>query len=137
MKVDRATEFSIYLHDRPGALAGILDAMVGAGVQVQAVYVAEHNSRGLVRVVGTPDADARSVCDELCDAGAGPVAEAEVLVVQCPDRPLALREIAMRLAETNVNIRYAYHAPADNGTPALCVLRLDDTDSALEPLSNL
>jgi len=137
MHITRLTEFSIYLADRPGELAGVLEALRAAGVQAEAVAVSEHNGRGLVRLIGTPVESLRRVCEGLCDSGAGPVAETQVLCVALDDRPGAFAEVAARLGVSRINIRYAYQAPSMNGTPARCVFRVDDPSAAEVVLRSL
>lgn len=130
MEVTRVKEFSVYLTDRPGELAGILEALAAAGAAVMALSVVEQNGKGLVRLLGEPEEAVRRVCEGVTDTGAGPVAETEVLVVCLGDNPGIFREVAVRLADAEVNVRYAYQSPARNGTEARCILRVDDPEKA-------
>jgi hypothetical protein len=130
MEVARVKEFSIYLTDRPGELAGVLEALAAAGASVTALSVVEQNGKGLVRLLGEPEGAVRRVCEGVTDTGAGPVTEVEVLAVGLGDNPGVFREVAVRLAAAGVNVRYAYQAPAQNGTPSRCILRVDDADRA-------
>jgi hypothetical protein len=138
MRFDRLTEFSIYLDQRPGELAGVLGAASAAGVDVTSVSTAEHGDRGCVRLLGTPEDALRHVCESLVESGIGPVVEAPVLAVSIENRPNLLRELAVALADHRLNVRYCYTAPAANhGTPARCIFRFDDTDAALAVLEKL
>lgn len=130
MEVQVGREVSVYLADRPGELAGVLEALAAAGASVTAVTVAEQHGRGLVRLLATPEDVALRVCEGLVDSGAGPVAVNDVLAVDLSGRPGVLRTIAVRLADARVNVRYAYQSPAVNGTPARAILRVDDTEAA-------
>jgi hypothetical protein len=130
MQVIRAREFSVYLQDRPGELAGVLEAIAASGIQTSGLTVSEVNGRGLVRLLGSPEDGLRTVCEHLCDAGAGPVAEADVLVAELDGRPNGFREIAIRLAAAGINVRYAYQGAQVDGLPGRCVLRVDDMDLA-------
>lgn len=129
------TEFSVYLADRPGELAGVLEAAAAAGVEITGVAVSDHNMRGLVRILGEPEDRLRHVFEAMVETGAGPVVETPVLVVSLGDRPGLIREIAGRLALAKVNVQYAYSAPAVNGTPARYVLRVSHMDQAREALA--
>jgi hypothetical protein len=130
MEVSRVREFSVYLADRPGELAGVLEALAAAGATVTAMSVVEVNGRGLVRVLAEPEETVRRVCEGIGETGAGPVAEAEVLAVHLGSNPGVFREIAVRLADAKVNVKYAYQSPAYNGTGARCILRVDEADRA-------
>ncbi len=59
----RLTEFTIYLAQRPGELAGLLEAIDAAGVDVAGLSVTEYNERGLVRLVGEPEESLRRVME--------------------------------------------------------------------------
>lgn len=130
MEVSRVREFSVYLTDRPGELAGVLEALAAAGAVVTALSVVEQNGKGLVRLLGEPEASVRRVCEGVADTGAGPVTETDVLAVGLGQNPGVFREVAVRLAAAGVNVRYAYQSPSHNGTPARCILRVDDADKA-------
>lgn len=130
MEVVRVREFSVYLTDRPGELAGVLEALAAAGATVTALSVVEQNGKGLVRLLGEPEEAVRRVFESVTDTGAGPVAEAEVLAVGLGDNPASFRGAAVKLAAAGVNVRYAYQAPSHNGTPSRCILRVDDADRA-------
>lgn len=137
MHAERQTEFSIYLDQRPGQLAGILGNLAEHGVQTSAVCVAEHNSRAILRVLGRDAESLRHACEALVDSGVSPVVESEVVVVDMSERPNALREIAAALAAARVNIRYVYLAQRGPGLGPRCILRVSHIEpaiAAIEPL---
>ena len=131
MKPTRLIEFSIYLDQRPGELAGLLDAANTAGVDVRAVSVSEHNGKGLVRVIAEPAPAFRSVCESLMESGIGPIVESEVLAVSTENRPNALRDLATAMADQRINLRYAYQMPRHGQEPARCVFRVDDLEDVV------
>ncbi|MEM9064380.1 MAG: hypothetical protein AAGB51_02700 [Planctomycetota bacterium] len=132
MRPQRLTEFSIYVEDRPGELAGVLDAVGARGVEIEAMKVSTNTStgKGIIRLVGSPTEDLRASLESLVETGLGPLTEAEVLSVGLERRPNAFRDIAVHFAPKGINVLYAYLAPANNGHQARCVLRVDDLDAA-------
>jgi len=132
MRPTLMTEFSVYLDQRPGELAGLLGAFEHAGVDLAAVCVAEHSPRGLVRVVPESAAAARAVLEPLVETGVGPVVETPVVVIQTQHRPRALLEVSMLLADNRVNIERVYAAQGVDGRPGRAVLAVVDPDAALE-----
>ena len=127
------TEFSIYLQQRPGELAGVLEAAQLAGVEIHSVSTAEHNDRGCVRLIGHPEAALREVCERLVEAGVGPVVESPVVGVEIDNRPGVVRDLAILMADNRVNVRYCYLIPPIGGQgSALCVFRLDEHERAME-----
>lgn len=137
MKPTRLTEFSVYLDQRPGEFAGLLDAAVAAGVEVLAVSVSEHNGKGLVRVIGSPVELLRSVCESFIESGVGPIVESEVLSVSIHNRPAAIRDLATAMADHRINLRYAYLMPGSGDRPPSCVFRVDDLDDVVTTIDSM
>lgn len=134
MKPTRLIEFSVYLDQRPGELAGLLDAAASGGVDVRAIAVGEQNGKGLVRVIGEPVSALRAVCESLIESGVGPIVESEVLAVSVENRPNALRDLAAAMADQRINLRYTYLAPRHGQTPAMCVFRVDDLEQVVSKI---
>ena len=130
MNARRETEFTIYLDQRPGELAGLLEAAAAASVDVTTLSTAEHKDRGVVRVLGTPVDGLRHVMESLVESGVGPMVESEVLTVPIDGRPRLIRDLAVAMADHRVNVRYCYFAPASHGEQARAVFRFDDIDAA-------
>ena len=137
MKLLSLTEFSIYLDQRPGELAGLLGVLRSDGIEAQAIAISEHNGRGLVRVLGEPVDAFRRVAEALADRGVGPVVEATVLAVDIDKRPSVMHDLAMALADHQINVRYGYTAPARNGRPGLFVFRVDDLDTVISTIEGI
>ncbi|MEL6739415.1 MAG: hypothetical protein AAFP26_02030 [Planctomycetota bacterium] len=136
------TEFSVYLDQRPGELAGLLGAARAAGVEMQSISTTEHMERGCVRIIGEPVDTLRRVCESLVESGVGPIVEAPVVAIPIDNRPGAVRDIAVLMSDNRINIRYVYLMPArgvngsakgdqGEGGNVRCVFRFDDLDKAL------
>ena len=125
-------EFSVYLQQRPGELAGVLDAAKAAGVTVFSVSTTEYQDRGCVRLLGTPETALRQMCESLVDAGIGPVVEAPVVAVGVEGKPAAIRDLSVMMADNRINIRYCYLIPTVDGIGGpVCIFRFDEHDEAL------
>lgn len=137
MNYIQLTEFSIYLHQRPGELAGLLDAALAAGVEIISISTTEHLDRGCVRLLGYPEAALRSVCESMVDAGVGPVVEAPIIGVSVEDRPGVVRDLAVLMTDNRINVRYCYFVPASRvSKQAMCVFRFDEHDAAITLLES-
>lgn len=137
MNLERLTEFSIYLDQRPGELAGLLEVLRGEGVTVDGLSVSDHQGRGLVRLIGGPVAALRRVGEALTERGLGPVIESEVMAVNLDQRPSVLGDLATALADHGFNVRYAYLLRAGPGVATRCVLRVDELDQAIEKIRGM
>lgn len=133
MNYIQLTEFSIYLHQRPGELAGLLDAAMAGGVEIISISTTEHLDRGCVRLLGHPEAALRQVCESMVDAGVGPVVEAPVVGISVEDRPGVVRDLAVLMTDNRINVRYCYFVPASKVSErTMCVFRFDEHESAIE-----
>ena len=127
------SEFSVYLQQRPGELAGVLDAAKGAGVRITSISTTEYQDRGCVRLLGTPEQSLRLMCESLVDAGIGPIVEAQVIGVGVENRPGMIRDLSVLMADNRINIRYCYLIPAVEGIDGpVCVFRFDEHDRAMD-----
>ena len=127
------SEFSVYLQQRPGELAGVLEAAAASGVEIISISTTEYSDRGCVRLLGEPVSGLRQVCESLVDAGIGPVVEAPVIGVGVRNRPGMIRDLSVMMADNRVNIRYCYLVPRIGGIDgSVCVMRFDEHERALE-----
>jgi hypothetical protein len=108
--------------DRPGALAGVVQALSGSGVNVEGIAEIE----GVVHVLARDPNAARTA---LRSAGYEIDGELEVVVLPMPDRPGELHMILRRLADAGVNVRFAYLA-----TDTRVVIGADDVTRARKAL---
>jgi len=127
------SEFSVYLQQRPGELAGVLEAAKAAGVEIISVSTTEYSDRGCVRLLGAPAQALRHVCESLVDAGIGPVVEAPVVGVGVRNRTGMIRDLSVMMADHRINIRYCYLVPEVEGIEgSVFVMRFDEHERALE-----
>jgi len=137
MNYIQLNEFSIYLQQRPGELAGLLDAASVAGVDIISISSTEHLDRGCVRLLGHPEPTLRNVCESMVDAGVGPVVEAPVVALSVADRPGVVRDLVVLMADNRINVRYCYFIPASQiSAQAMCVFRFDEHEAAIELLES-
>ena len=108
--------------DRPGALAGIVQALNRSGVNIEGIAEIE----GVVHVLARDPGAARSA---LRARGYQIERELEVLVMPMTDRPGELTMIIQRLAEASVNVRFIYLA-----TSTRVVIGTDDVMRARKTL---
>ncbi len=108
--------------DRPGELAGVVQALSRAGVNIEGIAEIE----GVVHVLARDPNAARSA---LRSGGYTIDLEVEVLVLPMTDRPGELAMITQRLADASVNVRFVYLA-----TETRVVIGVDDISQARQVL---
>jgi hypothetical protein len=132
----RVTQISVFLENRPGRLAHLLQVLAEAKVNLRALSLADTADFGIARIIVADTAAAMAAIRhaELT------AATTEVLRVEVPDEPGALENtIVVPLAQAGVNIEYLYahsERPLDKAEVVLKVDRLDKAEQVLKGLGN-
>ena len=121
---------TVILHDRPGELARLGEALGGAGVNLRGLAAFTGEGNGVIHLL-IEDEDSERTTKALHDAKIALADDREVLVVDIHDRPGTLGEMALELATANVNIELAYSAFGG----AQLVIATDDLDNARAALA--
>jgi hypothetical protein len=121
---------TVILHDRPGELARLGEAIGDAGVNLRGLAAFTGEGNGIIHLL-VDDEEAERAKNALHDVKIGLADDREVLVVDIHDRPGTLGELALELAAANVNIELAYSAFGD----ARLVIATDDLDNARAALA--
>lgn len=114
-----ATDFTVILEHRVGALAELGEALGAAGVNIDGVSATICQGEGLIHVLVQDAEAARRVFQE---KGFTVREEREVLVVEAEDRPGELGRLCRKMADAGVNLDLVYLATNTRivlGTPDL------------------
>jgi hypothetical protein len=124
-------QISVFLDDKPGALAEVCKMLSDRGINIYALSLAEGVGHGYVRMlVDKPDEALRLLqeAEEL-------TMEREVLLVDLVNVTGALGMLTGLLGEAGVNIEYAYCAGGSHVDCGAVVIRVNQTEKALKVLS--
>lgn len=121
-----ATDLQLTLEDRPGALAGLGEALGAAGINIDGGCAVTGGGTGEVHILVEDAGSARAAIES---TGMSVDAEREVLVVEAANQPGELGAAARKLAEAGVNIELYYVAAA-----AKLVFGVDDLQQARSAL---
>jgi hypothetical protein len=102
-----ATDLMIEVNNEPGALAKVAAAIGDAGVNISAATCTAPGARAELHVLVKYGEAAKHA---LATAGVTVTSEREVVVVEAPDRPGVLADLARKVAEAGVNIDLVYVA---------------------------
>jgi|DewCreStandDraft_5_1066085.scaffolds.fasta_scaffold65052_2 hypothetical protein len=123
----RDTQLSVFLENRPGRLAHLLQVLSAAQVNLRALSVADSADFGVVRLIVS---DTQAALRALQEAGLVAVTTT-VLRAEIPDVPGGmLHGIVEPLAEAGVNIEYTYAYSERPSERAVVVLKVDDLEKA-------
>lgn len=116
-----AKNLTIELEDKPGMLAGLGEALGGAGVNIDGFCGYASGGKGIIHLLVEDAAAARGALE---GTGIEVQDERDVVVVDVEDRPGALGVIARRISNADVSLNLAYLA-----TNTRLVLGADDLES--------
>ena len=125
-------QLAVFMENRPGTLAEVCSILAEAKVNILALSVSDTVDHAVVRLVTS---DAEKAIHLLGNAGAL-VVETDVLVVDLPNKPGALAEMAGKLAKARVNIEYTYCTAGPRQTKGYLVLRTSHPKKAMQALSS-
>jgi len=127
----KVTQIVVTLENKPGTLVHLCSTLGKAGVNISAVMapgVSGAKARqGKVRLlVDNPDK-----AKDALKAAKIRFSEEEAIAVELDNRPSALYEVAEKLAQAKINIRYAYATVTEGSAKATVVLVVPDVAKAL------
>jgi hypothetical protein len=123
----RVTQIAVTLENKRGTLAQLCSTLGKAGVNISAVVAPETRGRGKVRLlVDNPDK-----AKDALKAAKIRFSEEEAIAVELDNRPSALGEVAEKLAQARINIKYAYATASEGSGKATVILAAPDVAKAL------
>ena len=125
------TQFSVFLVNKPGALARVCQLLAEKHINITAMSMMDSSEHGVLRMVVESPAAARAALASL----EMPTAECQVLTVRLPNRPGALADVVQRLSAAHINVNYAYCTTGAPGNKSLGVFRVSDLNKAVSVLS--
>ncbi len=128
MKVE---QISVFLENKPGALAEVTRVLGESGVNIRALSLADTKDFGILRLIVNDNEKAKEV---LVRKGLT-VRKTEVVAIEVPDRPGGLADIMKLLEEAGINVEYLYAFVQRSGQNAIIIFRFDETDRAIAVLS--
>ncbi len=129
--MEKTTQFSVNLENKPGRLAELCQLWADAGINILAIAVIESTEQGIVRVVVDKTDEARKLLED----SASPCTESPVLLLKLKDEVGTMAGVANKLASSGVNISYVYGSAGQAGKEALLVLAVSDINRAERALS--
>ncbi len=124
------TQFSIFMVNKPGVLAQVLNEFADAKINIVAITMMDSVEHGVMRVVTGSLDKTRRVLSRLNM----PSKESEVLCVNLSNKSGALAAVAQALAEAHINISYAYCTAGARGGRTTGIIKVADVKKAMKVL---
>jgi hypothetical protein len=128
-----ATDLTISVEDKPGALASIGEALGAAGINIEGLFGLGMEGRGIIHVCVMDGMAARKALE---GAGIKVEGEADAILGDSPvpgaDQPGTLGMMARQVADAGVNIKAVYVA-----TNSRAVMVTDDNAKVMELMAKM
>ncbi len=125
-------QISVFLENVPGRLATLCNTLEAAGVDMRAMTTSEASDHAVVRILVS---DVDTAEKALREANL-PFSTVDVLGIEVSDEPGALGKVAIRLADADINVEYAYATAVAGNSRALCVFKVADPRAAEQKLTH-
>ena len=125
-----ATQFSIFMVNKPGVLAQVLGEFARAKVNILAMTMMDSAEHGVMRVVFNQPDKARGILSGLNL----PFSETDTLCVNLENKSGALAAVMEKLAKDHINVSYAYCTAGAKGGRTTGVLKVADAKRAMRIL---
>ena len=125
-----ATQFSIFMVNKPGVLAQVLGEFARAKINIIAMTIMDSVEHGVLRIVLASPDRVREILSKLNM----PYNETDVLCLNLTNQSGALALMADKLAKNHVNISYAYCTAGAKGGRTTGILKVADVKKAIKLL---
>ena len=117
-------QFTLYLENKPGVLAGLTTRLAEAKVNIEGISVAGSADVGLAQIVVSNAAKMHKILKSIPI----PFTVQRVALVPLKNKPGALARIATQLARSKVNINYVYATACAGGGNCECYVIISAPD---------
>ena len=121
-------QLSIFVENKAGRLAKITKTLADAKIDIRAISVADTTEFGILRLIVN---DPERACAHLKNESIT-VSLTEVIAIDIDDTPGEFARAMDILSENNIAIEYVYAFVSRDRGKASVILRVDDSDKALE-----
>jgi hypothetical protein len=125
-------QLAIFLDNRPGTLARVVDALAEAKINIYAITTSDTVDHSVIRLVVSDYRKAMHVFEEYGTL----VVEDDVLMIEGTNKPGELARIAHKLADAKINIEYCYSATPQDAKKGLMIMRVAEPSKALKILNS-
>jgi hypothetical protein len=124
----KVEQLSVFLENKAGHLAEVTHALREAGINIRALSLADTSDFGILRLI----VDNHEKAQQTLKEQGFTVGRTHVVAVEVDDRPGGLDDILQLLSGCGINLEYMYAFVQTGGKKATLILRLDQSDRAVE-----
>lgn len=124
------TQFSIFMVNKPGVLAQLLNALADEKINIVAITMMDSVEHGVMRIVGSAAVKIHNVLKKMNMQ----FSETQVLCVNLPNHAGAFADVTNKLSRAHINISYAYCTAGARGGRTTGILKVADVKKAIKVL---
>jgi hypothetical protein len=117
-------EIRVFVENKPGKLSKVAELLGKAGIDLLALEIADEGQFGVLKILTAEPDRAKAVLEQ---AGMT-VAFNKVAVIEIPDHPGGLLQLARALEKAGINVTDAYGCILERGKRAIFVVKGDHLD---------
>lgn len=125
-------QISVFLDNRPGALAKMARMLADNGINLRALSLAETRDFGTVRII-VLDPDK---CAQALQKADYHYIETDVLAIEVADRPGGMADVLEIINAEHMNVEYIYSMVRTRADLAIVVLRVNEPFKAVHALEH-
>ena len=126
-------QISLFLHNKPGVLSKVCATLARKKINILGISVVDTHDHSVVRMLVDKPRPAIYALEERGIL----VMEADVLLIDLPNRVGSLGAVARKLGSAGVNIKYSYCTAGTKADSACLVLAVDNVKKAETTLKTL
>lgn len=123
-------QLSIFMENRPGMLGNLASLLAENKINIEALTVSDTMDHAVLRLVVDDPDKALHILGERGTL----VLETDMIALDLTNRPGLLRDVALKLGKSGINIDYAYGSAGISGEKGILYLRVSDIEKAAQAL---
>ncbi|MDP4180919.1 MAG: acetolactate synthase [Bacillota bacterium] len=125
-------QISVFLENKSGRLAEVTKSLGNEGIDISALSIADTTDFGILRLIVNQPEKAEKVLKE----NGFTVSSTNVIAIEVEDKPGGLAVALDVLESESIGIEYMYAFIGKSEEKALVILRVEDSQKAIEVLNN-
>ncbi|HOQ01772.1 MAG TPA: ACT domain-containing protein [Acetivibrio clariflavus] len=125
-------QISVFLENKSGRLAEVTKVLGENNIDISALSIADTTDFGILRlIVNNPD-----MAEKVLRENEFTVSLTDVIGIGVEDKPGGLNKALSVLEKNDIGIEYMYAFVGKMSDEAMVIIRVDDSDKAIETLKN-
>jgi hypothetical protein len=131
MSAEVAQQLSIFVANKPGVLGKVCDLLKKQKINIFAITTSDNRDHSIIRLVVDEPHRALSLLEDYGTL----VQQTDVIMIDGPNKPGTIAEMARQLGEAKINIDYLYCATPPSAKAGLLIFKPSNVPKTLKILN--